>query len=172
MQALTAAFARGIEPRPDPRPIARRGCPAPVASLVRNNAGRRGRAGRRHQLDVASRQRLPVGVAQDGYQHLAAQAGIVRLPIDVEEAGELALGAVGQHVAPPRIVGRIRRHVIGHDVRDQAQPARAACQRGQGRIPAEFVTHAGVVRDVVAVRRAAVRRTPATGRDGSRRGAA
>ena len=69
-------------------------------------------------LDLARRQRLLERLAQDRQQDLVAGQ-----PVDVEVAGIAAGAAVAQHVGPPG-VGGVGRHVVGHDVDDQAEASR------------------------------------------------
>ena len=76
-------------------------------------------------LELARGQHLVERAAEDRQQDL-----VVGLPVDVEPAGEAAGAAVAQHVGPPG-VGRIGRHVVGHDVEDQPQ-ARRGERRRQG----------------------------------------
>ena len=74
-------------------------------------------------------------------------------PGDVEPAGMRAGLAVGQHIGPIRIE-RVRRHVVRHDIQDQAHPA---CAHGVGKtlqsgLPAQLRIDRGGIDDVVAMR--------------------
>ena len=101
-------------------------------------------------LDLARRQRLLQRLAQDRQQDLVAGQ-----PVDVEEAGISAGAAMAQHVGPPGI-GGVGRHVIGHDVDDQAEArgGELGRQRAQRRLAAQFGIDLGRIDDVVAVHRA------------------
>ncbi len=94
------------------------------------------------------------GPGEHGQQHLPA----ARLPVDVEPAGVRRGGPVPQDLPerPVQPQRRRHRHVVGHDVEDQTEPVRPGGpgQGAQARLAAELVPHAGVVGDVVAVRRA------------------
>jgi hypothetical protein len=56
--------------------------------------------------------------SEDGKQDFRRTV-LGRLPVDIEPAGMRACTSLAQHVAPP-FVARIRRHVVGNDVDDQA----------------------------------------------------
>ena len=105
-------------------------------------------------LELARGQDLVERAAEDRQQDL-----VVGLPVDVEEAGEAAGAAVAQHVGPPG-VGRIGRHVIGHDVEDQPQARRGERRRqgAQAFLAAQLGIDARGVDHVVAVLRARPRR--------------
>ncbi len=96
------------------------------------------------------------GVRRPGEQrehHLPA-AG---LPVDVEPACVRRVGPVPQHLPqrPVQPQRRRHRHVVGHDVEDQAEPVLpgGAGQGPQAGLPAQLGPYARVVGDVVPVGR-------------------
>ncbi len=96
-------------------------------------------------------QLLAEPVAEYGQQHLAAVLG----PVDVEPARVRRGRAVPQHL-PQRAVepfGGGERHVIRHDVEDQAEPVRVrgTGQRAQPVLAAQLRPYRPVVHHVVAV---------------------
>ncbi len=92
------------------------------------------------------------GLPEHREQHLAA----LRLPVDVEPARVRRLGALPQDRPQGAVVARRHRHVVGHDVHDEAEPVlpRGARQGPQSLLTAQLLAHARGVHDVVAVRRA------------------
>ena len=75
-----------------------------------------------HQRDQAVGQCVGIGPVEHRQPQLAVAAR--GAPIDVEPVGVLGAAAVAQHIPPPRVL-RVRGHVVGHDVGDQAHVVRA-----------------------------------------------
>ncbi len=108
----------------------RRGKRGTAAQRPRNGARRHGKAlveigddelgTFARNLDLAAFERAAVLVAQHGHKDLVAQLFFRRVPIDVEEGGEAAGGAIFQHI-PPHAVFAVHRHVVRHNVEHLAQ---------------------------------------------------
>src|SRR5262249_19365606 len=110
------------------------------------------------QAQIAVLEHAAVVVGQHRQEHDVAQAGLWRIPVDVEVRRVAARRAVFQHVPPPRVVGADR-HVIRDDVEHLAE-AGAPQRLGQARVAwraAELAVGGSRIDDVVAVR-AALRR--------------
>jgi hypothetical protein len=102
--------------------------------------------------DAAGLQHTAVLVAEDGDEDLVAEALLLGLPVDVEERGVAAGGAVFEHV-PPVAVLAAQRHVVGHDVEDLAELdlAQTVAEAFVGGGSAQLVVDPLVVDDIVAV---------------------
>ena len=102
---------------------------------------------------------VPVLLAEERQQDLAAQLLAQRFPVDVEIVGVVRLFAPGEQVEPPRVVAAAHAHVIGDEVEDVPHPVRA--QGGdEGLVvggAAQFGVERAVVNDVVPVLRAGAR---------------
>ena len=116
------------------------------------------------ELQLAGLDCLAQRLAEHRQQHLAAQAFILRVPVDVEVGRIPALRPMLQHIEPPGVLGD-GRHVIRHDVDDQAE-ARAA-QRGDKPAKRFLAAKLGIdarrIDHVIAMHRARTR-----GRNGRR----
>ncbi len=108
------------------------------------------------QHELAGLEDGAVLLAEEGDQQLARQVAPVRLPVDVEPAGDVGVRAPFQHVEPPGVVGAADAHVVGHEVEDLAEAVRPE-RRDHGverRGVAELGIEAPMVHDVVAMRAA------------------
>ena len=74
--------------------------------------------------DLAGGERFAIGAAEKRHEHLAAQAGDGRGPVDVEDLRKCAFRAVRQHIEPPAVLVTANGHVVGHDIDDQAHATR------------------------------------------------
>ena len=63
---------------------------------------------------------MTVLIAKDWDEHFVAETLFLRVPIDVEEAGVSAGGAVLKDI-PPEAILAADRHVVGDDVEDLAE---------------------------------------------------
>ncbi len=102
--------------------------------------------------DAAALQHATVLIFEDGHEDLVAQAFLVGVPVDVEEAVVAAVVAVLKHIVPVAVL-LTEAHVVGHDVEylaeaDFAEPAAESLMR---RAAAEFLVDLAMVDDVVAV---------------------
>ncbi len=90
------------------------------------------------------------GTAEHRQQHLPA----LGLPVDVEPARVRRLRALPEDLPQGVVVARGHRHVVRHDVHHEAEAVLpgGAREGPQSVLAAEFVPHARVVDDVVAVR--------------------
>jgi len=64
-------------------------------------------------------QDLPIGLTQDGNQHLALEHRLGRIPINVKKHCVRRARAVFQDVHPPGVIGADG-HVVGNDIQKQA----------------------------------------------------
>ncbi len=108
------------------------------------------------QRDFAGLQYRAVIAAQERQQQLAFQQWVRRIPLNVEELCIRAATAPFQQVQPPRVVGTADRHVVGHDIENQAHTvlAQGLDQAQQGRFAAQFRIDDRRVDNVIAVHRA------------------
>jgi len=110
-----------------------------------------------HQHQLAGLQHSPVVVAEDRQQHRVVQPRLGGVPVDVEEAGVAAGGAILQHVPPPAVAPFAiagDRHVVGDDVEHLAEPvlAERRAEAGVPRLPPQLVVDPAGIDHVVAVR--------------------
>ena len=108
------------------------------------------------QPNLAGLEHPAVVIGQDRQQDHVAQPALRRVPVDVEETGVAAGQAVLEHIGPPAVLLAGDRHVVRHDVEDQAHPplAQRIGQALEALGAAELVVDPAVVDHVVAVRRA------------------
>jgi hypothetical protein len=108
------------------------------------------------QLQFAPVQHVAVMVAEHGHQHLAAEGGLDRSPVDVEMIRKLGSLAVFEHVQPPGVVGVHHAHVVRHRVQYVAHAVlgEGGAEALQILIAADLGIDRVVVDDVVAVRAA------------------
>ena len=107
------------------------------------------------QFNLAAFEHRPVLVAEHRQQHAAFQILAERIPIDVEIT-RIGRGlAPFENIEPPRIVGTPDRHMVGHDVEDEAHAMllQRRDKRGEFRLAADLRVEPVVIDDVVAVRR-------------------
>ena len=109
-----------------------------------------------HQFQGAVTQRFAVVAAQEGHQQLAAEQGIVRLPLDVEEVCIRAVLPPFQYVQPPGIAVAAYGHVVGYDIQNQphVMGAQDVHQSHQGFFAAQLGVDPGRIDHVVAMLRA------------------
>jgi hypothetical protein len=121
--------------------------------------------GTRLQYKIAAPQNFTVGTAEKGNEHFTGRCR--RVEINVKEIGETAVLSVFQQVQPKRIVFAADRHVIGHDIDDEAEArsVQRIYQRGQTFFAAEFGIDVAEIDDVIAVHRASPRRQDRRGID-------
>ncbi len=115
--------------------------------------------GVRAQRDVARGERLAVGAAEAGQQHLALQRGVARVPVDVEMPREAAARAPFEHVVPPAVGRAAHAHVVRHDVDDRAHapPPQRIDQPHERRLAAELGVDRRIIDHIVAVARTRLR---------------
>ena len=75
------------------------------------------------------------------------------MPVDIEEVGIRARLAPGQHILPPAILRTANRHMVGHDIQDQAHivSLQAGHQPFQRCFATQFRVDASGVDTIVAV---------------------
>ena len=100
------------------------------------------------QFQLAVRQRLPVRFAEHRYDNFALEIRVIAREIDIEHGGVDACAAVFEHVQPHAVFGADR-HMIRHDIDDEAQPRipQGGDQRPQPVLPAEFRVDPGRIGD-------------------------
>ncbi len=105
------------------------------------------------QGQLARVERTPVPVLEDAQQDLALDRRHRGVPVDVEISGVPARAPVLEDVPPPRVRASGGRHVVGHDVDDQADAAllQGRRQPPETVLPAQLVTDPAGIDDVVAV---------------------
>lgn len=141
------------------QPPPRRAVPLGVQEL-RHRQLLGARAQREHVVVVAQYVAVDLQVPDLGTEpvpeHRQQQPAALGLPVDVEPPRVRRLRALAQHLPQGAVVARGHRHVVRHDVDDEAETVlpRGAGQRAQALLAAQFGPHARVVHDVVAVRRA------------------
>lgn len=93
-------------------------------------------------------------VAQPVAEHGQQDPPALRLPVDVEPVRVGGVRPVPQYLLEGPVEPGRRRHVVGHDVGDQAEPVlpRRPRERPQPGLTTQLVPHARVVHDVVPVR--------------------
>lgn len=93
-------------------------------------------------------------VAQPVAEHGQQDPPALRLPVDVEPVRVGGVRSVPQYLLEGPVEPGRRRHVVGHDVGDQAEPVlpRSPRERPQPGLTTQLVPHARVVHDVVPVR--------------------
>ncbi len=108
------------------------------------------------QLQLAIRQRLAIGAAEERDENLAMQQGVWRIPVNIEKLRVMAAASEFQQVQPPGIIGAADAHMVGNDIDDQSHAvgAQSRHQPAQGRLAAEFRVDLAMVDNVVAMRRA------------------
>ncbi len=103
-------------------------------------------------LDVAGFEDAAILAGEDGDEYLVAKALLLGVPVDVEEGGVAASGAVFEDI-PPEAVLAADGHVVGDDVEDLAEAVFAEsfgeALVGQG--AAELFVDAPMVDYIVAV---------------------
>lgn len=119
--------------------------------VVANREGALG--GVEGELQFPVFQNRPVVVAEEGEQHLVLQRRVHRVPVDVEVPRERRRLTMLQHIEPPPVVVAAHRHVVRHDVDDQAHAV--PVERGDKGLElasaAELRVERPMLDDVVAV---------------------
>ncbi len=119
-------------------------------------------------ISPRSQEPRPVGRAQESATprgHVFAAVGC--LPVDIEEARVAARLAVPQDIEPPGIVAAADRHVVRHDIDDEAEPglAQRRHQAAKSLLAAKLGIDPGRIDPVIAVPRALARHEDRRGID-------
>ena len=105
------------------------------------------------QSDRAVLQRASVVVAEHRQDDPRPRPLVIAVPVDVEPRRRRRSLAEREHLPPPSILRSLDRHVVRHDVDDQAEAVRLQCRHEaiEPRGTAEVFAHPGRVDHVVAV---------------------
>ena len=109
--------------------------------------------------DLAAFQRFAIGAAKNRNQNAAAGSPGQGLPIDIERGRVGGFRSPFQDIEPPRIVGVVNAHVIGHEIENEAHIGRceSIAQALKCLVAAEFGIERIVLDHVISVRASGAR---------------